>query len=100
MKWLRKYPQFASFEVGSKKPEHFYESLTELGMFTLLRRNALKRGGRPLKYKVWVLYVNGKPVSGSRCYRLMDAKAFAEEHLAELHEQQERRNKLKEKKCN
>jgi hypothetical protein len=41
-------------------------------------------GRRTFKYRVWVLWVDGRVVRGSRRYRLLDAKAFAEKHLATL----------------
>lgn len=93
MKWQRKYPKFASFENQNRKPEHFYEAETDHGFFTLLQRNA-QRHGRTLKYKQWVLWVNGRAVTGSRRYRLCDAKDFAEKHLADLRSYAERRNNL------
>jgi hypothetical protein len=84
MKWMRVVPKFSSF--GGKK-QHYYEAETDHGKFTLFPRNGTNpRGTRTFKYKVWILWVDGRPVSGSRRYRLMDAKAFAEQHLADLAE--------------
>ena len=93
MEWHRKYPKYAAFENRNSKPEHFYEAETDQGYFTLLKRQAVRRG-RTLKYKQWVLWVNGRPVTGSRHYRLRDAKDFAEKHLAQLQSYAERRNKF------
>lgn len=70
---------------------HIYQAQTEFGTFQLWHRNAMRRG-RQLKYKQWVLYRNGAAVSGSKCYKLSDAKAFAAEHLASLVARRERRH--------
>jgi hypothetical protein len=82
MKWHRQYPKLASFEQRIKL-EPFYVTETDFGEFRLLRRHATRRG-RTYKYKAWMLWNNGKPVSGSTRYKLCDAKAFAERHLEAL----------------
>ena len=81
MKWSRIIPKYHS--ANGKK--HYYEAETDHGKFVLFPRNATRRN-RTFKYMVWILWVDGRSVSGSTRYYLRDAKAFAEQHPAELAE--------------
>lgn len=98
LKWKRVTTKYPS-DSGKK---HYYEAETDHGVFVLFPRNATRRG-RTFKYTVWILWVDGRSVSGSKRYYLRDAKAFAEQHLADLTERAvqraERTKKILERKA-
>ena len=99
MKWKRITPKYPAVG-GGKQP--YYEAETDHGKFVLFPSNATRRG-RTFKYMVWILWVDGRSVSGSKRYRLMDAKDFADRHLADLAERavqrEERMKKILERKA-